>query len=86
MAHSKSSSKREAYVNKILPQRTIKISNKQLNFIPKANRERKKQNSKLVEGNKNQRKKNEIEKMKTISKINESRSWFITKINKIDKH
>ena len=40
MGHSKSSSKREVYSNKILPQEKRKISNKQLNFTPKATRER----------------------------------------------
>ena len=36
----KSSSKKEAYVNTILPQETRKISNKQPNTIPKTTRER----------------------------------------------
>ena len=35
MGCSKSSSKREVYSNTILPQETIKISNKEPNFIPK---------------------------------------------------
>ena len=29
---------------------------------------------------------NEIENRKTIDKINETRSWFFKKINKIDEH
>ena len=37
---SKSSSKREIYSNKILPQEARKISNKQPNLTPKATRER----------------------------------------------
>ena len=41
MGCSKSSSKREVCSNIILFQETRKISNKQPNFIPKANRERK---------------------------------------------
>ena len=40
MGHSKSSSKREAYINLISPQETGKISNKQFNPTFKATRER----------------------------------------------
>ena len=40
MACSKSSFKTEIYGNRILPQETRKISNKQLNLTPKATRER----------------------------------------------
>ena len=40
MGHSKSSSKREVSSNSISPQETRKISNKQSNPTPKANRER----------------------------------------------
>ena len=36
LGHSKSSSNWEVYTNKILPQETIKITNKQPNLIPKA--------------------------------------------------
>ena len=36
----RNNSKREAYSNTILPQETIKISNKQPNFILKTTRER----------------------------------------------
>ena len=46
---SKSNVKREVYSNTILPLETTKVSNKQLNLIPKATREKNKQNSKLVE-------------------------------------
>ena len=58
MICSKSSSKREVYSNKFLPQETRKISNKQLNLIHNAIRERrrttkkKKQNPNLPEGKK----------------------------------
>ena len=53
MGHSKTSSKREVYSNKILPQETRNISNKQLNLTPKAIRERRtKKKSKLAEGKK----------------------------------
>ena len=47
-----------------------------------------KQSPKLVEerNSKDQnRGKNEIETKKTIEKINETKSWFFAKINKIDK-
>ena len=46
MGHRKSSSKREVYNNTILPQETIKISNKQPNLTPTATRERRKNKSK----------------------------------------
>ena len=36
LGHSKSSSNREVYTNKIIPQETIKITNKQPNLTPKA--------------------------------------------------
>ena len=42
MGCSKSSSKREVYSNKILPEETRKIANKQPNLTPKATRERRK--------------------------------------------
>ena len=48
-----SSSKREVYSNKILPQETRKISNKQPNLTPKAIREKRtKKTPKLAEGKK----------------------------------
>ena len=40
MGYSKSISNREVYSNKILPQETRNISNKQPNLTPKANKER----------------------------------------------
>ena len=40
LGYSKASSKREVYNNKILPQETRKIPNKQPNLTPKATRER----------------------------------------------
>ena len=40
MGCSKSSSKKNIYNKKILPQETIKITNKQLKLIPNAIRER----------------------------------------------
>ena len=56
MGCSKSSSKREAYSNTILPQETRKTSNRQLNFTPKTTGKRRthtpKKKPKLVEGKK----------------------------------
>ena len=53
MGGSKCSSKREVYSNKILPQETRRISNKQPNRIPKAIRGRRtKKIPKLAEGKK----------------------------------
>ena len=53
MGCNKSSSKREVYSNKILPQGTRNISNKQLNLTTNAIRERRtKKNTKLAEGKK----------------------------------
>ena len=40
LGYHKASSKREVYNNKILPQETRKIPNKQPNLTPKATRER----------------------------------------------
>ena len=46
MGISKSSSKREVYSNKILPEETRNISNKQPNLTPKTIRERRTKNPK----------------------------------------
>ena len=87
MGCSKSSSNRKIYSHTILPQETRKISNKQSNFTLKGTRERRKKKP-------NVRKRKEIIKIraeikeiekKTIEKINETESWFLQKINKIDK-
>ena len=51
MGCSKSSSKRELYSNKILPQETRKTSNRKPNFTPKTTGKKKnKRTTKLVEG------------------------------------
>ena len=79
------SSKREVYSNKILPQETRKISNKQPVFTPKVTRERRTNKTQLVEEIiKIRAEINEIEMKKTIAKINETKSWFFEKINKIN--
>ena len=92
MGCSKSSSKREVYSNKILPQETRKTSNRQPNFTPKTTGKRTttttKKNPKI-----SRRKEiikirveiNEKEIKETIVKINKTRSWFFERINKSDK-
>ena len=63
-------------------------SNKQPNLTPKAIRERrinKTQVSRRKEIIKIRAEINEIETKKTIARINETKSWFFEKINKIDK-
>ena len=56
MGCSKSGSKMEVYSNKILPQETRNVSNKQPNLTPKAIRERRtKKNTNLEERNKSER-------------------------------
>ena len=52
MGRSISSSQREVYSNKILPQETRKISKKQPNLTPKAIREKTHKRLKLAEGKK----------------------------------
>ena len=90
MGCRKSSPKREAYSNTILPQERRKTSNSQHSFIPKTTGKRKppKLNPKT-----DRRKEiikiweelNEKERKETIVKINKTKSWFFDKINKIDK-
>ena len=58
MGCDKSSSKKEVYSNKILPQQRRKITNEQSNLIPKTIREKisKTQNEDKARNNKEQRK------------------------------
>ena len=84
----KSSTKREVYRNTILWQETRKISNKQPNLKSETIRERRtkikfkisrrKEIIKIRENKWNRDKENN-------HKINETKSWFFEKINKIDK-
>ena len=79
---------REAYSNTILPQKTRKITNKQLNLISKATRERKTNKTRSQQKERSYKIRaeiNEIETKKTIPKINKTKSWFFEKIKKIDK-
>ena len=88
MGCSKSSSKMEVYRNKILPQETSKISNKQPNLTPKAIRERRTKKTKVSRRKeiiKIRSEINEKEMKDTIAKINKTKSWFFENINKIDK-
>ena len=88
MGCSKSSSKREVYSNTSLPQATGNISNKQPNLTHKAIRERRAKipkASRRKEIIKIRSEINEKEMKETIAKINETKSWFFKKINKIDK-
>ena len=89
MGCSKSSSKREAYSNTILPQETRKTSNRQSYFTPettgKRRTKRKPKISLRKEIIKIQAEINEKEMKETIVKINKTKSWFFKKINKTDK-
>ena len=89
MRHSKSSSKRKVYSNTISPQETKKKSQiNNLNLYLKQ-LEKEQQTKPKVSGRKEiteiRAEINEIETKKTIEKINETKSWFFEKINKIDK-
>ena len=89
MRHGKSSSKREVYSEKSLPQETRKVSNKKKpKLTPKATRERRTKKPKVSRRKeiiKIRSEINEIETNKTIAKINKTKSWFFAKINKIAK-
>ena len=80
MGHSKSSSEREVYNNRALPQETRKTSNRQPNFISKTTgkrRRRKKKNpkvSKWKEIIKIRAEINEKEMKETIAKSNKTKS------------
>ena len=88
MGCSKSSCKKEVYSNTIFPQETRKTSNKQPNLTPKAIRERrtnKTQVTRRKEILKSTAEISEIETKKAIARLNETKSWFFEKINKIEK-
>ena len=87
MGCSKSSSKREVYSNRSLPQETRK-NLKQSNLTPKGTRERRTNKPKVSRRKeivKIRAEINEIETKKTIAKINKTKIWFFEKINKTDK-
>ena len=78
MGHGKSSSKTEVYSNTILPQETIKITNKQPNPLHLKQLEKEEQTKPKVRRRKESIKIraeiNDIETKKTIEKINETNS------------
>ena len=78
-------SKREINSNTILPQETRKTSNRQPNFTPKTTGKKEEQKKPQKEIIKIQAEINEKEMEETVVKINETKSWFFEKINKIDK-
>ena len=88
MGCSKSSSKRGIYSNTVLSQET-KTLNRQPNFIPKTTGKRRTKKPQKISRRKEiikiQAEINEKEVKETTVKINKTSSWFIDKINKIDK-
>ena len=86
MGHNKSSSKREVYSNTILPQETRKISNNLTLHLMQLEKEQTKPKVSRRKEIKIRAEINDIETKKTIEKINEIKSWFSEKINKIDKY
>ena len=87
MGCSKSSPKREVYRNTILHQETWKNWNNlnlHLRQIEKEEQTKRKV-SRRKEIIKIRAEINEIERKKTIAKINETKSWFFEEIKKIDK-
>ena len=88
MGWSKSSSKREVYSNKILPQETRNISNKHLTLHLKQLEKEEQKDPKVSRRKEiiNIRSEiNEEEMKETVAKINKTKSWFFEKKNKIDK-
>ena len=88
MGCSKSSSQREVYSNTSPPQETRKSSNKKLTLHLKqlkGEEQTRPKISRRKEIIKIRAEINEIEMKKTIEKINEMKSWFFEKINKIEK-
>ena len=88
MGHSKGSPEREVNSNTGLPKKNRNISNKQLSLHLqelKEQQQRQPRASRRKEITKIRAELNDIETKSTIVRINESRSWFFEKINKIDK-
>ena len=88
MGCNKSCSTREVYSNTTLLKETRKISNKQPNLTSKAIREGRIKNPKVSRRKeiiKIRSEINEKEMKETVAKINQTKSWFFEKINKIDK-
>ena len=86
MGCNKSSSNREVYSNKILTLETRKTSNNLILHLKQLEKEQTKPKvSRRKEIIKIRAEINEIEMKKIIANINETKSWFFEKINKIDK-
>ena len=87
MGCSKSCSKKEVYSNTILPQKTRKILKKNRTLHLKELEKEEKTKPKVRRKGiiKIRAEINEIETKNTIEKINETKTWFFEKINKIDK-
>ena len=87
MGCSKSHSKRKVYSNTSSPQETRKaqINNLTLHLKQLKREQTRPKVSRRKEIIKIRAEINEIEMGKTIEKINETKSWFFEKINKIDK-
>ena len=88
MRHSKGSPEREVHSDTGLPKKNRNISNNTLTLYPQEleeQQQRKPRASTRKEITKIRAEFNDIETKSTIVRINESRSWFYEKINKIDK-
>ena len=87
MGHSKGSPKREVHSDTGLPKKNRNISNNLTLCLQKLKEQRQRQprESTRKEITKIRAELNDIETKSTILRINESRSWFFEKINKIDK-
>ena len=92
MGHSEGSPEREVHSHTGLPKKDRHISNKQPNPTPTTTRvitttitTKQPRAGRGKEISKIRAELNDIETESTIQRINESRSWFFEKINKIDK-
>ena len=86
MGCSKSSSKREVYSYTSLPQETRKVSINLILHLKELEKEQTKPKvSRRKEIIKVRAEINEIKTKKTMVMINKTKSWFVEKINKIDK-
>ena len=87
MACSKRNSKREVHSNTVLPQVTGKsqMNDWNLHLKQPGKEEQTKPEVKRKEIIQIRTEINEIETKKAIANINETKSWFFEKINKIDK-
>ena len=88
MGHSKGSPEREVHSNTSLIKKTDTFQTKNLTLHLQEQEEqqhRQPRASRMKEITKIRAELNEIETKSKIQRINESRSWFFEKINKVDK-